>query len=71
MGREADHMNETIKSNTNDLTWRQKINYNTVTALIFIVLWTVMFFIIPYQIQKPRLFLGRSLMGLQPTLFPL
>ena len=63
-------MNETLKDNTSELTWRQKINYNTVTALIFIVLWTVMFFIVPYQIQKPKLFLGRSLMGLQPTLFP-
>ena len=63
-------MNATIKRDANHLSWRQKINYNTVTALIFIVLWTVMFFIIPYQIQKPKLFLGRSLMGLQPTLFP-
>ena len=63
-------MNESIKNETNNLTWRQRINYNTVTASIFIVFWTVMFFMIPYQIQKPKLFLGRSLMGLQPTLFP-
>ena len=63
-------MNEPIKNETNNLTWRQRINYNTVTALIFIVFWTVMFFLVPYQIQKPKLFLGRSLMGLQPTLFP-
>ncbi len=63
-------MNEPIKNETNNLTWRQRINYNTVTALIFIVFWTVMFFMVPYQIQKPKLFLGRSLMGLQPTLFP-
>lgn len=63
-------MNEPIENETNNLTWRQRINYNTVTALIFIVFWTVMFFLVPYQIQKPKLFLGRSLMGLQPTLFP-
>ena len=38
--------------------------------MVFIVLWAVMFIIIPYQIQKPMLFMGRSLMGLKPTLFP-
>ena len=54
--------------NSND-SW-QRINFNTVAAIIFIVLWTVIFFIIPYQIQKPMLFMGRSLMGLKPTLFP-
>lgn len=50
--------------------WYRNINYNTVVAAIFLVLWTIMFFIIPYQIQKPALFMGRSLMGLKPTLFP-
>lgn len=50
--------------------WRKRFNFNTVAAIIFIVLWTVVFFIIPYQIQKPMLFMGRSLMGLKPTLFP-
>jgi hypothetical protein len=50
--------------------WHKKINFNTFAAIIFIVLWTVVFFIIPYQIQKPMLFMGRSLMGLKPTLFP-
>ena len=55
--------------NRND-SWRGNINYNTVTAVFFLILWTVMFFIIPYQIQKPMLFMGRSLMGLKPTLFP-
>ena len=49
---------------------RSRLNYNTVTAVVFIVLWAVMFIIIPYQIQKPMLFMGRSLMGLKPTLFP-
>ena len=57
--------------NSNDNTpWMAKLNFNTVTAVLFIVLWSVMFFIIPYQIQKPMLFMGRTLMGLEPTLFP-
>ena len=57
------------RGNSGD-SWRDNIKYTTVTAVFFLILWTVMFFIIPYQIQKPMLFMGRSLMGLQPTLFP-
>ena len=56
-------------SNRND-PWYRRINYNTVTAIFLLILWTIMFFTIPYQIQKPMLFMGRSLMGLKPTLFP-
>ena len=51
-------------------SWYRHINYNTVVAIFFIILWTIMFLTIPYQIQKPMLFMGRSLMGLKPTLFP-
>ncbi|MBW1943452.1 MAG: tripartite tricarboxylate transporter TctB family protein [Deltaproteobacteria bacterium] len=51
-------------------TWREKINFNTVTAIIFLILWTVMFILVPYQIAKPKLIMGRALMGLEPTLFP-
>ncbi len=51
-------------------SWCRHINYNTVTAIFFLILWTIMFFTVPYQIQKPMLFMGRSLMGLKPTLFP-
>lgn len=29
-----------------------------------------MFILVPYQITKPKLIMGRSLMGLEPTLFP-
>jgi len=61
--------NESESSRHND-PWYRQINYNTVVATIFIILWTIMFFTIPYQIQKPMLFMGRSLMGLKPTLFP-
>ena len=57
-------------NNNSNGSWHKRMNFNTLTAIIFIVLWTVMFFIIPYQIQKPMLFMGRSLMGLKPTLFP-
>ena len=56
-------------SNCND-SWCRHINYNTVVAIFFLILWTIMFFTIPYQIQEPMLFMGRSLMGLKPTLFP-
>ena len=57
-------------SNDNQIAWYKRFNFNTYAAILFIVLWTVVFFIIPYQIQKPMLFMGRSLMGLKPTLFP-
>jgi putative tricarboxylic transport membrane protein len=52
------------------VSWREKINFNTVCAMVFIILWTLMFLITPDQIAKPKLFMGRALMGLKPTLFP-
>jgi len=55
---------------TGTQSWRSRLNYNTVTAVVFIILWSVMFIIVPLQIQKPMMFMGRSLMGLKPTLFP-
>jgi putative tricarboxylic transport membrane protein len=63
-------MKENRENSTRDESWRRNFNYNTVTAIVFLILWTIMFFAIPYQIQKPMLFMGRSLMGLKPTLFP-
>ena len=33
-------------------TWREKINYNTGTAIFFLILWIVMFILVPYQITK-------------------
>lgn len=59
--------NENISSND---SWYHRINYNTIAAIILLIFWTIMFFTIPYQIQKPMLFMGRTLMGLKPTLFP-
>jgi len=63
-------MKKNRENSTRDESWRSNFNYNTATAIFFLILWTIMFFIIPYQIQKPMLFMGRSLMGLKPTLFP-
>ncbi len=63
-------MKENRENSTGVESWRSNFNYNTVTAIVFLILWTIMFFTIPYQIQKPMLFMGRSLMGLKPTLFP-
>ena len=51
-------------------TWRKRINFNIVTAIFFLIFWTVMFILVPYQIAKPKLVMGRALMGLKPTLFP-
>lgn len=63
-------MKKNRESSNGSDSWYRHINYNTVTAIFFLILWTIMFFTIPYQIQKPMLFMGRSLMGLKPTLFP-
>jgi len=63
-------MNENRENTRSNNSWYRHINYNTVVAIFFLILWTIMFFTIPYQIQKPMLFMGRSLMGLKPTLFP-
>ncbi len=53
-----------------DADTKKKWNFNTTIAVLLIVFWGGVYFLIPYQIAKPRLFLGRSLMGLEPTLFP-
>ncbi len=63
-------MKKSSESSNRTDPWYRRINYNTVTAIFLLILWTIMFFTIPYQIQKPMLFMGRSLMGLKPTLFP-
>ncbi len=51
-------------------TWKERINYNTIVAA-FLVLFSIVFYVlIPSQIAKPKLFMGRSLAGIQPSLFP-
>jgi len=50
--------------------WKDKVNFNTVVAIILIVFSVTAFILIPYQIEKPKLFMGRSLSSLTPSTFP-
>lgn len=45
-------------------------NFNFWSALGFVTFSLFILISIPYQIEKPRLILGRSLTGLDPALFP-
>ena len=63
-------MSDSLRAVDDVETQKKKWNFNTTIALVFILFWGGVYFIIPYQIAKPKLFLGRSLMGLEPTLFP-
>lgn len=65
-----EEMTENHTKTGSHVSWRERINFNTVCAMVFIILWTIMFLITPDQIAKPKLFMGRALMGLKPTLFP-
>jgi hypothetical protein len=47
-----------------------KINFNTIAALFFILFSIVAFFLIPSQIEQPKLFMGLELMPLKPHWFP-
>jgi len=47
-----------------------RLSVNSYVALLFIVLSLIFFFLIPYQIEKPKLVMGRALMDMTPTLFP-
>ncbi len=55
---------------TNFQSWKDRINFNTIVAIFLILFSIVAFFLIPYQIEKPKLFMGRSLMQMEPSLFP-
>ena len=48
----------------------RRYNFNTVAAVVFIVFAIVLFFITPYQVEKPAIVFGQSLNALDPTLFP-
>jgi len=54
----------------NNVSLKDKVNFNTVTACLFFAFSIILIVIIPDQITKPKLLMGRSLMGLKPTLFP-
>lgn len=51
-------------------SWTERINYNTYVAIVLIAFSVTAFVLIPYQIEKPKLFMGRSLSTLTPSLFP-
>jgi len=54
----------------NSQSWKDRINFNTVAALFLIVFSIAAFLLIPYQIEKPKFFMGRSLMYMTPSVFP-
>jgi len=56
--------------NTNNRSWKNRINFNTIAALFFVLFSIVGYLLIPYQVGKPKLFMGRLLMPLKPNLFP-
>jgi putative tricarboxylic transport membrane protein len=69
-GVEGKAVEERSKKNTGNPSWRERINFNTKVA-VFLILFSILFYVlIPYQIAKPKLFMGRVLMGMKPTLFP-
>ena len=48
-----------------------RISVHGYVALFFFVLAIVFYFLIPYQIDKPKMVFGRNLMDMKPTLFPM
>jgi putative tricarboxylic transport membrane protein len=50
--------------------WKDKINFNTLLALFFLLFSITFYILIPYQIEKPKLFMGRALDAMEPTVFP-
>lgn len=51
-------------------SWKKKINFNTILALFFVLFSITFYLLIPYQIEKPKLFMGRALDAMEPTVFP-
>lgn len=47
-----------------------RFSIHAYVALFFLVLAIVFYFLIPYQIDKPKLLFGRTHMNMKPTLFP-
>ena len=61
---------EDTTENNGTQSWKARINFNTIVASCLIIFSVVAFLLIPYQIEKPKLFMGRSLTSLSPSLFP-
>ncbi len=47
-----------------------RLSVHAYVALFFLVLAIAFYFMIPYQIDKPKMVFGRNLMDMKPTLFP-
>jgi len=47
-----------------------RLSVHAYVALFFLVLALIFYFLIPYQIDKPKMVFGRNLMDMKPTLFP-
>lgn len=62
-------MEETTQKH-DEQPWRARFNFNTFVALGLILFSVTAFLLIPYQIEQPKLFMGRSMSSLSPSLFP-
>ncbi|MDA0239303.1 MAG: tripartite tricarboxylate transporter TctB family protein [Proteobacteria bacterium] len=51
-------------------SYKDKVNFNTVAAILFVALSILLFIFIPSQIDKPLILLGASQNNLAPELFP-
>ena len=59
-----------INKNTNNQSWKDRINFNTIAALFFILFSVIGYLLIPYEVGKPKILMGRFSMPLKPDLFP-
>ena len=48
----------------------RRLNFNGVAGLVFTAAAVFLFFVTPYQVEKPVIVFGQSLNALDPTLFP-
>jgi len=61
---------KTSKEKSGNRSWKERINFNSKMALFFIFFSILFYVLIPSQIAKPKLFMGRALMDMNPSLFP-
>lgn len=48
----------------------KRLNFNVISAVLFVLFGIVLFLITPYQVEEPVVVFGQSLNALDPTLFP-
>jgi hypothetical protein len=51
------------------LPWKGRVNFNTLLALFFLLFSVTAYILIPYQIEKPKLFMGRIPPPVHPVPF--